>query len=82
MRKLASISTKMDGSSHSLGIDENGFHVTGHNYEYKDDGSSSFYELIKARGYQAKMEEYAQELGLKTLTIQGECARRASNRIV
>lgn len=69
------ISTKMDGSSHSLGIDENGFHVTGHNYEYKDDGSSSFYELIKARGYQAKMEEYAQKLGLKTLTIQGElCA--------
>ena len=69
------ISTKMDGSSHSLGIDENGFHVTGHNYEYTDDGSSSFYELIKARGYQEKMEEYAQELGLKTLTIQGElCA--------
>ena len=23
----------MDGSSHSVGIDENGFHVTGHNYE-------------------------------------------------
>ena len=30
----------MDGSSHSVGIDENGFHVTGHNYEYKDDGTS------------------------------------------
>ena len=44
------ISTKMDGSSHSIGIDENGFHVTGHNYEYKDDGASSFYELVKARG--------------------------------
>ena len=69
------ISTKMDGSSHSIGIDEEGFHVTGHNYEYKDDGSSSFYELVKARGYQAKMEEYVRELGLKTLTIQGEfCA--------
>lgn len=69
------ISTKMDGSSHSLGIDEDGFHVTGHNYEYKDDGSSSFYEFIKARGYQAKMEEYIGTLGLKTLTIQGEfCA--------
>ena len=49
------ISTKMDGSSHSIGIDENGFHVTGHNYEYKDDGSSSFYELVKARGYKEKM---------------------------
>lgn len=69
------ISTKMDGSSHSIGIDENGFHVTGHNYEYKDDGSSSFYKLVKARGYQAKLEGYAKAQGLKTLTIQGEfCA--------
>lgn len=41
------ISTKMDGSSHSIGIDENGFHVTGHNYEYKDDGASSFYEACE-----------------------------------
>ena len=69
------ISTKMDGSSHSIGIDENGFHVTGHNYEYKDDGSSSFYKLVKAREYQAKMEDYMKVLDLKTLTIQGElCA--------
>ena len=69
------ISTKMDGSSHSLGIDENGFHVTGHNYEYKDDGSSSFYELIKVRNYQEKMETYIRQERLKTLTIQGElCA--------
>ncbi len=69
------ISTKMDGSSHSIGIDENGFHVTGHNYEYKDDGSSSFYELVKARGYQGKVEAYVHDKGLKTLTIQGElCA--------
>lgn len=69
------ISTKMDGSSHSIGIDENGFHVCGHNYEYKDDGTSSFYELIKQRGYQAEMETFVKEQGLKTLTIQGElCA--------
>ena len=69
------ISTKMDGSSHSIGIDENGFHVTGHNYEYKDDGSSSFYKLVKARENQAKMEDCMKVLGLKTLTIQGElCA--------
>ena len=40
------ISTKMDGSSHSVSVDENGFHVTGHNYEYKDDGNSPFYELV------------------------------------
>lgn len=69
------ISTKMDGSSHSIGIDENGFHVTGHNYEYKDDGTSSFYELVKARGYKEKMEALMQENGISTLTIQGElCA--------
>ena len=69
------ISTKMDGSSHSIGIDENGFHVTGHNYEYKDDGSSSFYEFVKARNYQEKVESFAGENALRTLTIQGEfCA--------
>jgi len=69
------ISTKMDGSSHSVGIDENGFHVTGHNYEYKDDGNSSFYNLVKERGYKEKMEKYAAEKGLITFTIQGEfCA--------
>ena len=28
------ITTKMDGSSHSISIDDTGFHVTGHNYEY------------------------------------------------
>lgn len=69
------ISTKMDGSSHSIGIDEDGFHVTGHNYEYKDDGSSSFYELVKARNYQEKIENFAQKEDLLMLTIQGElCA--------
>ena len=69
------ISTKMDGSSHSIGIDDNGFHVTGHNYEYKDDGSSSFYNLVKERGYQEQLEEFVETEGLKTLTIQGElCA--------
>ncbi len=69
------ISTKMDGSSHSIGIDENGFHVTGHNYEYRDDGHNSFYELVKERGYRETMEQLARACGLKTLTIQGElCA--------
>ncbi len=69
------ISTKMDGSSHSIGIDENGFHVTGHNYEYKDDGSSDFYEFVKAHDYRNKMEEYMKAESLLTLTIQGElCA--------
>lgn len=69
------ISTKMDGTSCSLSIDEDGFHVTGHNYEYKDDGSNSFYEFVKQRGFREKMEGCVAALGLTTLTIQGEfCA--------
>lgn len=69
------ISTKLDGSSHSIGIDENGFHVTGHNYEYKDDGSSAFYNLVNERGYEDKLMIFAEREDLKSLTVQGElCA--------
>ena len=69
------ISTKMDGSSHSLSVDEDGFHVTGHNYEYKDDGKCSFYEFVKERGYPENMIDYVSDLGIDSLTIQGEfCA--------
>lgn len=69
------ISTKMDGSSHSIGVDEDGFHVTGHNYEYKDDGMSSFYEMVKARGYREKTEDFVKKHGLASFTVQGEfCA--------
>ena len=69
------ISTKMDGSSHSIGIDEDGFHVAGRNYEYKDDGSSSFYNLVNERGYRAMLEKFIADSGLKSLVIQGElCA--------
>ena len=69
------ISTKMDGSSHSVGIDENGWHVTGHNYEYKDDGNSPFYELVKSMGLKEKMQTFMTENRLSTLTVQGElCA--------
>ncbi len=69
------ISTKMDGSSHSVSIDENGFHVTGHNYEYKDDGKSAFYELIKSMELEPKMRSYFTDNGMSALTIQGElCA--------
>lgn len=69
------ISTKMDGSSHSLSVDENGFHVCGHNYEYKDDGTSSFFEFVKQRGYEETTRKYKEEQGYSILTIQGEfCA--------
>lgn len=69
------ISTKMDGSSHSVSLDGEGFHVTGHNYEYKDDGKSAFYELVKNQDIEAKVRKTAEEHGFTTLTIQGElCA--------
>ena len=70
------ITTKMDGSSHSISIDENGFHVTGHNYEYKDDDTCSFYKHVKERGYEELMRYWMRNhLNIKTLTIQGEfCA--------
>jgi len=69
------ISTKMDGSSHSCSIDGDGFHVTGHNYEYSDDGKSSFYEFIKNLDLETKMREYLSTFHVNTLTVQGEfCA--------
>ena len=69
------ITTKMDGSSHSVSLDEEGFHVTGHNYEYRDDGKSSFYELVKRDGIEEKMRRYYVDKALHLLTVQGElCA--------
>lgn len=69
------ISTKMDGSSHSVSLDDDGFHVTGHNYEYKDDGKSAFYELVKRDDIEARVRKYYEEKKLHIFTIQGElCA--------
>ena len=69
------ISTKMDGSSHSVSLDEDGFHVTGHNYEYKDDGKSAFYNLVKREDIENRMRKFYKDNGLRVLTIQGElCA--------
>ena len=69
------ISTKMDGSSLSVSIDQDGFHVTGHNYEYKDDDSSAFYRLVNSLDLKTKMQELMADRGIKLLTIQGEfCA--------
>lgn len=69
------ISTKMDGSSHSVSVDESGFHVCGHNFEYKDDGTSSFYEFVKKHDIESHVVKFAKDNNLKTFTIQGEfCA--------
>ncbi len=69
------ISTKLDGTSCSIGIDENGFHVTGHNYEYKNDDSSDFYKFVNKCGYQARLEDYLKRMGWNSIVLQGEfCA--------
>lgn len=66
------ISTKLDGSSHSISLDEYGFHVTGHNYEYKD---GFFYSFVLALGYIEKLEQFMKHENLKSFAIQGEfCA--------
>ena len=69
------ISTKMDGASHSVGLDESGFHVCSRNCEIKDDGKSSFYEMIKRWDLEYKMRLYMERHDLSSLVIQGElCA--------
>lgn len=69
------ISTKMDGSSHSIGVDADGFHVTTHNCELKDDGMSDFYKFINERGYKEKLIAFAEKEGLNEFVVQGElCA--------
>lgn len=66
------ISTKLDGSSHSIGINDTGFHVTGHKAEFKNDGKSGFYNLVNKCGYQEKLEAFIKDSNIKTITIQGE----------
>ena len=70
------ITTKMDGSSHSICIDADGaFHVTGRNYEYKDDGTSSFYEFVKKKEFESRLRPLYKKIGCKTIVVQGEfCA--------
>lgn len=47
-------------------------HVTGHNYEYKNDDSNDFYVYAKKNGYIEKIQNYYNNNNMKLLTIQGE----------
>ena len=68
------ISTKIDGSSHSISIDKDGvFHVYGHNYEYADDGHSSFYEFVKKHHFEEKLRK-AMHDDWDSIVVQGEWA--------
>ena len=66
------ITTKMDGSSHSIGVRDGEISFTGHNFTYKDDGKSAFVEYVKAADIPEKMKAYADEHGLSTMVLQGE----------
>lgn len=66
------ITTKLDGSSHSICIDKTGFHVFGRNYEYADDGKSSFYEFIKRNNILNTLKEYYDKNKLDKLVVSGE----------
>ena len=68
------ISTKIDGTSCSISLDRDGFHVTGHNYEYKDDDLSSFYRFVKKNDLESKLWAIKEELKVDTITLQGEFA--------
>lgn len=76
------ISTKMDGTSCSIGVNPDGFHVTGHNYEYKDDGQSDFYNFVIEKDYKYKVADFCAMVDgfkefkwIRNLVIQGEfCA--------
>ncbi len=66
------ISTKMDGSSHSVGIRDGVVSYTGHEAAFKDDGKSGFVEYIKARGIPEQMQHYMDAHNLSSLVLQGE----------
>lgn len=64
------ITSKMDGSSHSIGIDEKGFHVTSHHYEYSD---GSFYTFVRTEGYKERLKNYFDEHpDINSIVLQGE----------
>lgn len=70
------ISTKIDGSSHSVSFDENGFHVMGHTYEYKPDDKCGFLKFIQ-KNYPTladAMRAYLTMTKHKSIVIQGEFA--------
>ena len=70
------ISTKVDGSSHSISVDENGIHFMGHNYEYKPDDKCNFYQhTVKTNPtLLSDIVSYREQHGCRSIVIQGEYA--------
>lgn len=69
------ITTKMDGSSHSICMDKNGFRITGHTFEYRNDDSCGFNKVITRDNIEENVRKYYEDNNLNSLVIQGElCA--------
>ena len=67
------ISTKMDGSSHAIAIDdENIHHLTTHNTELKIDGKSSFNQYVVKNKLFERLQEYKDNNNIKTIAVVGE----------
>lgn len=67
------ISTKMDGSSHAIAIDdENHPHLTTHNTELKIDGKSSFNQYVAKNNLFEKLQEYKDNNSINTIAVIGE----------
>lgn len=67
------ITTKMDGTSRTLFINENDeIFCTTNNNKIKDDGKSSFWKLVHALDLPEKLMTIKKERGYKTVSVQGE----------
>ena len=66
--------TKIDGSSHSIGIDRDGnFHATSHNLELRDEGKKgSFYQFCKDNNLEEKLRRIMRHYDLNEIVVQGE----------
>lgn len=66
------ITTKMDGSSHGICVDEDGvFHAASHRMELRDNGKG-FWKLIHERGLDEKLIKYRTDNHLNTIAVVGE----------
>ena len=66
------ITTKMDGSSHSIGIENGEVTYTSHNCTIIDDGKSAFVNYVKEQGIVDKMLAFYEFSKLDSIVLQGE----------
>ncbi len=66
------ISTKMDGTSVTMYLNDGAFGVCSRNYEIADDETSPAWKLVHKRNFIEKIKIGAKAVGLKNLAVQGE----------